>query len=461
MFQGVFKLPAAHVIRFDMTGGTSAWSYWDPLPKTAGRHSSRVEHELALREMLDRSVNEHLVSDVPVGVFLSGGVDSSSILAAMVAASQQQIDSFSVGFKDVPYLNETNQARDIAQHFGARHHEILINEMDMRDSLQKIFWSQDEPLADWVCVPLFHLAGLASSHVKVAMVGEGADELWAGYDGYRDYRDIERGAWSVFQRLPRWLQDFAAKGSRRIASLNWDFATAADFAVRAASDREVFWTGAMTFWETQKHLLLDVEALPAPVSNALPAGLTQPFVGYDTYNVFSPLRQHLRANKCGDDLLGRMIYYELKYRLPELLLMRVDKMTMAHSLEARVPFLDHEIVELAMSTPSDWKTFGGVPKATLKAAVRGRIPDQVIDGPKIGFGAPMAEWLRGDFGREVESAVVNSELFGSGWFRPSVVRQLFARHRLGKRNYAHYLWALYNLTEWHRRWIAASPKSLY
>lgn len=209
----------------------------------------------------------------------------------------------------------------------------------------------------------------------------------------------------------------------------------------------------MTFWETQKHLLMNMAALPPAEPEELPEGLAVPAAGYDSFHVIEGFKSHLEANGVGDDVLDRMIYYELKYRLPELLLMRVDKMTMAHSLEARVPFLDHELVELAMRTPSAWKVDGGVSKAVLKSAVRGLIPDAVIDRPKMGFGAPMAEWLRGDFGHDVERAVLQSELFKTGWFRPAVVRRLFARHRSGERNYAHYLWVLYNLTAWHQRWV--------
>ena len=212
----------------------------------------------------------------------------------------------------------------------------------------------------------------------------------------------------------------------------------------------------MTYWETQKHLLLNMAALPPMVPEALPEGLTMP-MAYDTYHVIRAFKNHLESQGVANDVLGRMIYYELKYRLPELLLMRVDKMTMAHSLEARVPFLDHELIELAMRIPSTWKVAGGVPKAILKSAVRGLIPDAVIDRPKMGFGAPMAEWLRGDFGREAERAVLQSGLFETGWFRRDVVRQLFARHRSGERNYAHYLWVLYNLSAWHQRWLEMPP----
>jgi len=457
MFKGIYKLPAAHVLQFDEGGASRAWCYWDPLPSRgtdSGDEKARADTVVELRERFERSVQEHLVSDVPVGVFLSGGVDSSSILGAMTAAGQASINSFSVGFKDWQALNELEPARQVARHFGARHHEIAIDVADMRATLERIVWSQDEPLADWVCIPLYHLAGLAATEVKVAMVGEGADEPFAGYDGYQEFLDVHRRLWTPFRRLPQPVQRLAAGMAQRVAALRWDSAVAADFAVRAAGDREIFWSGATTLWETQKHLLLDMAALPGCEPESLPPGMQAPAPGYDTFHVINRYKEHLERSGADADVLGRMIYYEIRYRLPELLLMRVDKMTMAHSLEARVPFLDHELIELAMRTPSSWKVRGGVGKAILKDAMRGLIPDAVIDKPKMGFGAPMAEWLRGDFGHEVERTVLGSELFRSGWFRPAVVRRLFERHRSGARNYAHYLWVLYNLTAWHERWIA-------
>ena len=458
MFKGIFKLPAAHVLRFPLQGSAKAWCYWDPLPGPA--YDARDDQAQAqcvaeVRDRLRTSVREHLVSDVPVGVFLSGGVDSSSILACMAAEGKTSINSFCVGFRDSSRLNEFDEARKVAAHFGARHHEIAIGEQEMRDSLEPIFWSQDEPLADWVCIPLYHVAGLAAKEVKVVMVGEGADEPFAGYDGYQDFLRVYRLYWSPFRNLlPGFLQRTIAHLAEKFAAVRWDSTVAADFASRAAHDREVFWGGATSFWETQKHAILDLEALPRCDWSGLPEGLAAPEGGYDSFNVIEAFRTHLSRNAAAGDVLGRMIYYELKYRLPELLLMRVDKMTMAHSLEARVPFLDHELIELAMRVPSAWKIRDGVPKSILKQAVRGLIPDSVIDRPKKGFGAPMAEWLRGEFGHEVERTVFASELFRTGWFRAEPIRRLFAAHRSGKRDYAHYLWVLFNLVAWHDRWIA-------
>lgn len=456
MFEGISKLPAAHGLVFGPGTAQRAFSYWDPLPRVryaANDEAARLEATRALSERFQASVTEHLVSDVPVGVFLSGGVDSSSILGAMTRAGQQGVESFSVGFKDHEHLNELAQAREVARHFGSRHHEVQIGESDMRTSWDEILLSQDEPLADWVCIPLFHVSRLAAQHVKVCMVGEGADEPFAGYSGYQDFMRVHQTHWKTFTGLPTWLQSALAGGARRWASWHWDAAVGADFAARAAGDREVFWSGASTFWETQKQILMDCQALPAPEPAAYPAGLMAPGKGYDSYQVIAPWRAHLEQSGAGQDLLGRMIYYELKCRLPELLLMRVDKMTMAHALEARVPFLDHELIELAMQMPSAWKTRGGVGKAVLKDAVRGLIPDEVIDRPKRGFGAPMAEWLRGDWGHEVEARILGSGLFRAGWFRASVLRTLFARHRSGHRNHAHYIWVIFNLCAWHERFI--------
>lgn len=459
LFQGIYKLPAAHYLRFDSAGRSQASCYWDPVPAQHQKPATEDGYDDAvveLRERFNHSVKDHLVSDVPVGVFLSGGVDSSSILASMTAAGQHSINSFSVGFKDWKRLNELDEAGEVARHFGARHHELLIDESDMRASLDRIIWSQDEPLADWVCVPLYHVAALARQEVKVVMVGEGADEPFAGYDGYQDYLNVDQRYWKPFKRMPHMLQSLAAQVANGVAHMRWDSAVAADFARRAALDQGIFWGGATTFWETQKHILLDMTALPGPVDEKLPTGLKSPSSQYDSFNIIADHKLHLEERGGNNDLLSSMIYYELKFRLPELLLMRVDKMTMANSLEARVPFLDHELIEFAMNLPSSWKIKGGVPKSILKDAVRGSIPDKVIDRPKMGFGAPMAEWLRGDFGHEAEKAVLDSELFKTGWFRHTVVKQLFARHRSGHRNYAHYLWMLYNLTAWHQRWIVQS-----
>lgn len=462
MFDGISKLPAAHGLVFGAGDGPRAFSYWDPLPKVrfaAHDEAARLDVTQELAERFQASVGDHLVSDVPVGVFLSGGVDSSSILGAMTRAGQASVQSFSVGFRDHEHLNELAQAREVAQHFGSRHHELLIGESDMRESWEEILFSQDEPLADWVCIPLFHVSRLAAQHVKVCMVGEGADEPFAGYSGYQDFTRVHDTHWRRFTALPGWLQKGLAGGARRWAAGHWDASVGADFAVRAAHDREVFWGGAATFWETQKHILMDCSALPRPEQASHWPGLPAPGEGYDSYQVIAPWRAHLEQAGAGQDLLGRMIYYELKYRLPELLLMRVDKMTMAHALEARVPFLDHELIELAMQMPSAWKTRGGVGKAVLKDAVRGLIPDDVIDRPKRGFGAPMAEWLRGDWGHEVEARILRSGLFRSGWFRAPVVRMLFARHRSGQRNHAHYLWVIFNLCAWHERFIESGEWS--
>jgi asparagine synthase (glutamine-hydrolysing) len=173
----------------------------------------------------------------------------------------------------------------------------------------------------------------------------------------------------------------------------------------------------------------------------------------DSFNVVSSFLEHFDREHPGQDVLTRMIYNEFKLRLPELLLMRVDKIGMSATIEARVPFLDHELVEFTMDIPMVDKVRGNIPKRLLKAAVRGLIPDQIIDRKKMGFGAPMSQWLRGDFGRRVENAILSSRLLERGWFDREHIRQLCGEHRSGRRDNSLYVWTLYNLTAWYDYWI--------
>jgi asparagine synthase (glutamine-hydrolysing) len=291
--------------------------------------------------------------------------------------------------------------------------------------------------------------------VKVVLVGEGSDEQFAGYDGYLHYLDIERRYWEPYRRwVPKPLRALAGAVASRAPLLWPDLAGAADAFDRAARDRELFWGGAITFWEAQKSLLLDRGRLPAGV----PGERVLDDSAWREYDSFALVRASDAASRAAPgDSLARMIHREFSYRLPELLLMRVDKMTMAHSLEARVPFLDHRLVAASYALPSAWKTAGGVPKAILKRAVRGLVPDEVIDRPKVGFGAPVAAWLKGEFGERVERGILGSTLFAKGWFREGYVRHLFRAHREGRRNYAPNLWALHNLCAWHDRWVDPGP----
>ena len=457
IFQGIQKLPAGCFVRLAHGGRVDFQRYWHAANGAQAAFCSREDAVDGVRAALDDAVSEHLVSDVPVGIFLSGGVDSGTLLAKMSRQAAGKICTFSVGYEDSPGLDERREAREMACRFGAIHQEVLVTQRSLEDSWEEILYHQDEPLADWVCLPLFHLAKLASEEVKVVLVGEGADELFCGYDGYVRYLNIYERLWSPYQRYtPSAVRALVAQVAQKLTRVWWGKAASLDMAVRAGKGGECFFGGAVAFWETQKQGLFIHDALAS--APKMPGLIDDDPIRIFDSNAIMAEAGHMLDDKRTDQLM-RMINLELAYRLPELLLMRVDKMTMAHSLEARVPFLDHRLVEMSFSLPSSWKLANGIPKSILKDAVRGVIPDEVIDRPKVGFGAPVSEWLKGEFGRRAEYEIGTCNLFNNGWFDRAYIRRMFEAHRSGRRNFATNLWALYNLAGWYNRWIEPAPFS--
>ncbi|WP_304001159.1 asparagine synthase (glutamine-hydrolyzing) [Methyloversatilis discipulorum] len=467
MFRGIYKLPAGHAMTVDRQGVIKAWRYWDAVPgqgivaeEVRGLSEAATEdfYVSGIRHRLEKAVERRMMSDVPFGVFLSGGVDSSTNVALMSRLMDRPVDSFTVGFKDYAHLNELEYADQVAREFKTNHHQILIDENDMVGYLDQLIHHQDEPIADWVCIPLYFVSKLTRDNgVTVIQVGEGSDEQFSGYASYMGYLKLYHQYWSPFRRyVPEPLQRMAAGAAKAAAKLKPGLALYADIIDRAARNREHFWSGATVFWDTLKRDLVNANAdwsaeVPESVRNS---GLLPPgYLETDTFNVISSFLGPFDEAHPGQDALTRMIYNEFKLRLPELLLMRVDKITMSESLEARVPFLDHELVEFTMDIPEAWKTRNGEAKYLLKKAVEGLIPDNIIYRKKMGFGAPMADWLRGDFGRQAEQAVLSSALLRRGHLDVGHVKQLFNDHRSGRRDTSLYLWTLFNLTSWYDYWI--------
>lgn len=473
MFKGIFKLPAGYYLEIEKNGEFRASRYWDAVPgsgvnpsKICGLTAAALEsfYVDGIRTRLEQAVEKRMMSDVPFGVFLSGGVDSSTNVALMSRLMDRPVDSFTVGFKDFLHLNELDYAQQIATQFKTNHHEILIDEKDMIGYLDKLIHHQDEPIADWVCIPLYFVSKLARDNgVTVIQVGEGADEQFSGYAGYMGYLELYHKYWQPFRKyLPKSAQQLVAGVAKMAAHIKPGLEVYADIIDRAARDREHFWTGAMVFWDIAKSQLLNKNAdwksaVPPELidSGILPAS----YLEMDTFNVISSFLKPFDAAHPGADALTRMIYNEFKLRLPELLLMRVDKITMSESLEARVPFLDHKLIEFTMDIPEKWKTKNGVAKYLLKKAVEGIIPDNIIYRKKMGFGAPMSEWLKGDFGHVTEKAVLGSKLMERGFFNVEHIRKLFVEHRSGRRDTSLYLWTLFNLTSWYDYWIDGRPSN--
>lgn len=461
MFRGIFKLPAGHRMLVKPGGQISPERYWDPLPPWIVTNDpaqrSEADAVVRTRALLESAVEKRLMSDVPFGVFLSGGVDSSAITALMARQLEQPVKTFTVGFSDHQHLNELDYARRVATLFKTDHHEVLVDSRQMEAYLPTLVYSQDEPIADWVCIPLYFVSRLVrDSGTVVVQVGEGSDEEFCGYDSYMGYLRLYQKYWQPFRRLPAPAQHAAAALARWGSAVTGKAHIYTDIINRAANDREHFWGGAMSFWEPMKRRLLNqpewrkVE-VPESISRIVPGA----FLTQDTFNVVSQYLSAADAGMPDGDILARMTYLEFKLRLPELLLMRVDKITMSTSVEARVPFLDHHLVGFTMGMPRELKTKNGTPKYVLKKALEGILPDDVIYRKKMGFGAPMREWLRGEFGRAAERTVMQSTLRDESFFDYQHIGGMFRRHRDGE-DHSLPLWTLYNLTAWFDRWVARS-----
>jgi asparagine synthase (glutamine-hydrolysing) len=432
LFAGIRKLPAGSWLLADMDGQIEERRYWGALdgPPDFEGVSDEVIAE-GLLEELRTAVQLHKVGDVPVGVFLSGGIDSSTNAALFAEGAAGRVKTFSIGYDGDygSYRNELGYARDVANRLGAEHHELRLTQRHLVDFLPRMVSLQDEPIADPVCVPVYYLSKLArDAGVVVAQVGEGADELFWGYPNWRRALTLQHRLNGVplsglAARLGRFGLRIAGKGSGQ----------ASDWLSRGATGRPLFWGGAEAFPHQQKMSLLSPR-------------LREQFSGRDSWEAVEPIWRRYQAKRPGPAGLDWMTYLDLNFRLPELLLMRVDKMSMGVSLEGRVPFLDHRFVEYAMRIPEAVKTRGGVLKYILKKSVRGLIPDAVIDRPKQGFGLPLHEWLLsglGDLARdEIETFMAGTDILD-----PGAVRAMMAQG--GNVN----VWNLLNLALWWKTYI--------
>jgi asparagine synthase (glutamine-hydrolysing) len=384
---------------------------------------------------LRTAVRLRKISDVPVGVFLSGGIDSSTNAALFSEGEGHPVRTFSIGYdrEYESYPSELRYARKIAQKVGAEHHELLLRESDLLDSLPLIIRHQDEPLADPVCVPVYYVSKLArDAGVIVCQVGEGSDELFWGYKYWKDSLRLQR--LTNLLPIPSPLRELGLTGLHfversRGASYRHQFSC--EVLRRTLSNQPVFWGGAEVFSDSQKQRLLSPR-------------LRKRFAEFSSWEALRPIHQRFEEKSWEPSPLNWMTYLDLNLRLPELLLMRVDKMSMAVSLEARVPFLDHKFVELAMSIPEAIKTRNGALKYILKKAVRGVIPDELIDRKKQGFGVPIHEWYHTKFGeylvKEIKEFCDNTDFFQFERVLPFLPRRG---------------WTLLNVALWWKQYIGS------
>jgi len=376
LFDGIKKLAGGCLMRVTEDGRMEERRYWDVWDHAKRLDASEDEIAAMVLAELRTAVKYRKVSDVPVGVFLSGGIDSSTN-TALFAEGGGRIKTFSIGYEgdNKSYENELHYARMMAEIVGADYHQRLLRVEDLIDFLPTMIHLQDEPIADPVCVPVYYVSKLARDNgVTVCQVGEGADELFWGYPFWKRLLNTQRMA---SLPVPKVLKRAALP---LIGAWRGRDSLAYEYARRAAAGVPIFWSGAESFSEGEKQRILS-------------PSLRKQFHGYTSYEAIRPIRERFEQKAWEPSHLNWMTTVDLNLRLPELLLMRVDKMSMGVSLEGRVPFLDHKFVEVARSIPSAMKTRGGVSKYLLKKAVRGVIPDVLIDRKKQGFGIPMDEWF--------------------------------------------------------------------
>ena len=423
MLRGVRKLPPGHVLTF-RAGEVSINRYWDladapidPVPPT------EVEAAFELRSRIDDATRMRLMSEVPLGAFLSGGIDSAFITSSMKKERRTgAIDTFSVGFSnsdcDDQADDELAAARSSALSLGTVHHELRISEQEVQDELPRILWHLDEPIADTAAIPLYFLSRHAKSHVTVVLSGEGADEALGGYGMYARMLRIEnlkrsgRGVWENLSQMAGLLPSGRVK--------------------RAVS------------------MLSPLETNYRGISRAFDGDLAKRLTGRDPIETARQLLAPHWERTRDMSPLRRMLYLDCNVWLPDDLLAKADKMTMAHGLELRVPFLDHQLIEYAWSLPDEMKVQGGVGKQVLRRAAQGRLPEEILTRKKRGFTTPARAWLSGAMRASVEDLLRSSDGLARERLSRREVERLLDDHAHGA-NLTSELWALYCLEVWHRQ----------
>jgi asparagine synthase (glutamine-hydrolysing) len=441
LFKDIQKLPAGHRLIIDRSGKVTVDQYWDALPPADAAVRTEREHQDEILRLLRSSIKKRMMSDVPFGVFLSGGVDSSANVALMSELMDRPVDTFTVGFRDHEYLNELDSARRIAGIYKTNHHEVIIGDAEFDSFLPELVFHQDEPVADPVCVPLYYVSKLAKeSGTTVVQVGEGADEIFSGYAYYVQNLRLYQSFWRHAERAPAFLRTAAGRPVRAALRSAGRGRLVAELARRFEKGDPMFWGGAVLYDDSIK---------PSVLSPRMRAALN----GRSSLAAINKYLDHIADERPDSDYLSRMTYLELKLRLPELLLMRVDKITMATSVEARVPFLDHHLVEYAMGLPSELKVSGRTGKHILKRALESVLPHDLLYSKKRGFGAPIREWFRSTIGGGHGESLMNSRLRRRDFFDYDFIARMLAEHRSGKHDWSFHLWALLNLSLWYEHWI--------
>ena len=437
-FAALKKLPAAHTLVF-AEGRISLHHYW----KLSYRDKIDVRapeelHELIRSELLE-ATRLRLRSDVPLGAFLSGGVDSSAVVAAMATLSRDRIKTFSIGFSSDEF-DETRYAREVASIFDTEHHEFRV-EADAVGMLPRLVWHYGEPFADPSAIPSFYLAEVTRRHVTVALNGDGGDENFAGYYRYYGNQLASRLDW-IPQPVARAAATLAGGlgGRSTLDSRRARLRRLAGALTLSPADRYAMWMSTLGFAEAERLGLYSAELRAAVDVTAARAAVRRP---YEASDALHPVE--------------RLLDVDVHSYLVDGLLVKMDIASMAHSLEVRSPLLDHVFMELVARLPADQKLAGRVSKRAFKDAIRGWIPDHVLDRPKRGFGVPLREWFRNELRALPGEVLLDPRALRRGLFEEARLRRLIAEHVDGTADNSSKLWALIQLELWLQTYLDRAP----
>jgi len=432
LFAGISKLQAGHFLLADRAGVHTS-RYWDWVP--THRHGESEDNLLGeYRRLLDNAVRLQLRSDVPVGLFLSSGVDSGSLLALMRRQLSGPIHTFTIGFEGGDKTNETEDARAIAQQFDATHHEMIVGPTDYERYFERYLWDLEEPVGNESAAAFYFVSVLAARQVKVALTGQGADEPWAGYHRYFGLKLSD-----IYRRIPSGLRDHVIRPL-----------------VRALPGNERLKRGVASLDE--EDVLTRLTKIYAFFTSDLRSQLFKGDLGdrlafsdYDAKTAIARLQHDVRDL----DTVSQMLYIDTRANLPDDLLMVADKTSMANSIEARVPFLDRRLVEFVESLPLEHKLKGYQGKYLHKKAIEAWLPPSIVHRKKKGFANPVEEWLRGRLGTHVDRCLFDRDSCIGQFFDLKRVHELVRQHQSGRENYMRHIYLLISFEMWHQRFIRA------
>ncbi len=433
-YGGIRKLMPGHWLEINERGELRIKQYWDL--SIAAEENVRDEsyYAGAYRDLLENAVRSHLMSDVPVGVFLSGGLDSSAVAALMTHIRRAPIETFSVGYLEQPY-NELPYARIVAQHLNSIHHEVLVSQQDFFDALPKLIWHEDEPIVWPSSVALYFVARLARERVTVVLTGEGSDETLAGYGRYA-FTLKNTALDRVYRRL---VPGFVRQQVRHsIADSRW---------IGASLRRKLGHSFLAKDGESWASFYFD--NFFSAFSEREQAGLLRDEVAREFEEGASYRHVLDYWESSSGEMLQRLLYTDIKTYLVELL-MKQDNMSMAASIESRVPFLDHKLVEFAVRIPQRFQMAGLAGKKILKAAMQDLLPHSILYRRKLGFPTPWSGWLNGPQLEIIQGLLLEPRSLERDLFKPASVGRLFREHRARYRDHSDRIWRLMNLELWHR-----------